>query len=154
MVLTATSVRIWSDSLSVTADRAPQFLDITPTVQDYVNRSGITNGIVVVYSRHTTAAIKINEHEPELLNDMEGFLSRLSPADAAYFHNDFEVRTVNMEEDECPNGHAHCQHLVLSSSETIPIVDGLLGLGVYQRVFLVELDRPRPRMVTVQIIGS
>ena len=94
MVLTATSVRIWSDSLSVTADRAPQFLDITPTVQDYVNRSGITNGIAVVYSRHTTAAIKINEHEPELLKDMEGFLSRLSPADAAYFHNDFEVRTV------------------------------------------------------------
>ncbi len=154
MVLSAASVRIWSDSLTVIADRAPQFLDITPTVQDYVSRSGVTNGMAVVFSKHTTAAIKINEHEPELLKDMEGFLSRLSPADAAYFHNDFEVRTVNMEEDECPNGHAHCQHLVLSSSETVPVVDGVLGLGVYQRIFLVELDRPRPRTVTVQILGS
>ena len=154
MVLSAMSVRLWSGTLTVTADRAPQFIDITPTVQDYVERSGISQGFAVVFSKHTTAAIKINEHEPELLKDMEAFLSRLSPSDAKYFHNDFDVRTVNMEEDECPNGHAHCQHLMLSSSETVPIVDGQLSLGVYQRVFLVELDRPRERAVVVQIIGS
>ncbi len=154
MVLSAMSVRLWSDTLTVTAEGAPQFIDITPTVQEYIDRSGITQGFTVVFSKHTTAAIKINEHEPELLKDMEAFLSRLSPADATYFHNDFTVRTVNMEEDECPNGHAHCQHLLLSTSETIPVVDGQLALGVYQRVFLVELDRPRPRSVTVQVFGT
>lgn len=160
MVLSAMSVRLWSGTLTVTADRAPQFIDITPTIQEYVDRSGISQGFVVVFSKHTTAAIKINEHEPELLKDMEAFLSRLSPADVAYFHNDFTVRTVNMEEDECPNGHSHCQHLLLSTSETVPIVDGQLGLGVYQRIFLVELDGPplradrRPRTVTVQVFGS
>lgn len=160
MVLSTMSVRLWSGTLTVTADRAPQFIDITPTVQDYVERSGISQGFAVVFSKHTTAAIKINEHEPELLKDMEAFLSRLSPADATYFHNDFNVRTVNMEEDECPNGHSHCQHLLLSTSETVPIADGQLALGVYQRIFLVELDGPplradrRPRTVSVQVFGT
>ena len=154
MVLSAMSVRLWSDTLLVTADRAPQFIDITPAVQDFIRRSGVSHGLAVIFSRHTTAAIKINEHEPELLKDMEAFLSRLSPAEAAYFHNDFSVRTVNMMEDECPNGHAHCQHLLLSTSETLPIVGGQLHLGVWQSVFLVELDRPRERTVVVQVIGT
>ena len=154
MVLNAVNVRLWVETLSWTAQRAPQFIDITASVAECVRRSEITSGMVVVYSKHTTAAIKINEHEPELLKDMEAFLSRLSPSEAKYFHNDFSVRTVNMEEDECPNGHAHCQHLLLGSSETIPIVDGQLALGVWQRVFLVELDRPRPRDVVIQVLGA
>ena len=154
MVLSAMSVRLWSDTFFVTAEKAPQFIDITPTVQDFIRRSGISQGFAVVFSKHTTAAIKINEHEPELLKDMEAFLSRLSPSDASYFHNDFTVRTVNMEEDECPNGHAHCQHLLLSTSETVPVLDGQLHLGVWQRVFLVELDRPRERSIVVQVMGS
>ena len=85
---------------------------------------------------------------------MESFISRLAPAADYYAHNDFSVRTVNMTEDECPNGHAHCQHLIMSSSETIPLIDGQMVLGVWQRLFLVELDRPRSREVIVQILGT
>ena len=154
MVLGTTNLKLWVDTLSLTAERAPQFIDITENVQECVRRAGIVQGMALIFSKHTTAAIKINEHEPELLKDMEDFLSRLSPTDAGYFHNNFEVRTVNMEEDECPNGHAHCQHLLLSSSETVPISDGRLDLGVWQRIFLVELDRPRPRQVMVQVLGG
>ena len=102
---------------------------------------------------HTTAAIKINENEPLLIEDMEKFLDRLSPKDAEYGHNDFSKRTVNMTEDECPNGHSHCQHLILSTSETLPILLGEPQLGQWQRIFLVELDRPRPREVVIQILG-
>jgi secondary thiamine-phosphate synthase enzyme len=58
-----------------------------------------------------------------------------------------------MTEDECPNGHAHCQHLLLGTSETIPIVDSELLLGRWQRIFLIELDRPRERQVFVQVQG-
>ena len=154
MVLEALNVQVWRETLELTASRAPEFVDITEAVQDLVRRSGVLNGIAVVFSRHTTAAIKINEHEPELLKDMEQFLNRLSPMEAAYLHNDFTVRTVNMEEDECPNGHAHCQHLLLGASETIPVVDGRLALGVWQSIFMVELDRPRQREVMVQVIGA
>ena len=154
MVLGALNVQVWRDTLEITANRAPEFLDITEPIQELVRRSGVQNGIAVVFSRHTTAAIKINEHEPELLKDMEQFLNRLSPMEAAYFHNDFTVRTVNMEDDECPNGHAHCQHLLLGASETVPVVDGRLALGVWQRIFMVELDRPRQREIVVQVLGA
>ena len=59
-----------------------------------------------------------------------------------------------MEEEECPNGHSHCQHLLLSTSETVPVVAGRLALGRYQRIFFVELDRPRDRQVLIQLMGS
>jgi secondary thiamine-phosphate synthase enzyme len=58
-----------------------------------------------------------------------------------------------MDDDECPNGHAHCQHLFLPTSETIPILDGKLTLGQWQRIFLVELDRPKRRCVLVNVLG-
>ncbi len=132
---------------------APEFIDITDGVCGYVRDSEVQNGFAVVYSKHTTAAIRINENEPLLLNDMTAFLEKVASRNGDYQHNDFSIRTVNMTEDECPNGHAHCQHLLLGTSENIPIVNGQLQLGRWQRVFLIELDMPRPREVVVQILG-
>jgi secondary thiamine-phosphate synthase enzyme len=140
--------------ITVETEKAPQFIDITEEVERAVAEAGLTEGIALIYSRHTTAAIRINENEPLLLHDMAEFLERLAPRDCAYSHNDFSIRTVNMTEDECPNGHAHCQHLLLGASEAVPILGGKLQLGRWQRIFLVELDRPRTREVLVQIIGE
>ncbi|HBR09845.1 TPA: secondary thiamine-phosphate synthase enzyme [Candidatus Acetothermia bacterium] len=139
--------------ITVTTERAPQLIDITPELEQVLEDTGIEQGIAVVFSNHTTAAIRINESEPLLLHDMERFLEQIAPPEADYKHNDFTVRIANMGEDECPNGHAHCQHLCLGTSETIPINQGQFILGKWQRVFLVELDRPREREITVQIIG-
>ncbi len=133
--------------------RAPEFIDITDEVIAHVKESGAKDGLVCVYSKHTTAAIKINEHEPLLLKDMEEFLKRLAPADAYYGHNDFAIRTVHMEQEEPPNGHSHCSHLMLSTSETIPLIGGDLQFGKWQRIFMVELDHPRPREVIISILG-
>jgi secondary thiamine-phosphate synthase enzyme len=143
-----------SHLISIYTDRAPAFYDITDEVMDAVADSGIRDGMALVYSRHTTAAIKINEHEPLLIEDMEDFLTRIASPDEYYQHNDFDVRTTNMTPDEQPNGHAHCQHLLLSASETIPVTGGRLDLGTWQRIFLVELDRPRPREVLIKVIGA
>jgi secondary thiamine-phosphate synthase enzyme len=85
---------------------------------------------------------------------MARFLNRLAPADDEYAHNDFSVRTVNMTDDESPNGHSHCQRLILNTSESVPIRDGRLQLGVWQRLFLVELDHARPREILVQVFGG
>ena len=150
---TVSSFASYSETLSYDSTGAPQFIDITDDVLDAVNRSGVTNGVAVIFSRHTTAAIKINESEPELIKDMSRFLAEIVPLDREYCHNNFDVRTVNMEEDECPNAHSHCQHLMLSSSESIPVLGGRLSLGRWQRLFLVELDRPKSRQVAVQVIG-
>ncbi len=143
-------------TLRQTTSRMPEFVDITDRVGDFVYESQIRNGFAVVFSKHTTAAITIQENEPLLINDMASLLDRLSPRNSRYGHNDFSIRTVNMHEDECPNGHSHCQHLILGSSETIPVVDGGLTLGQFQRIFMVELDdddRKEHREIVVQILG-
>jgi secondary thiamine-phosphate synthase enzyme len=99
--------------------------------------------------------VRIQENEPLLLEDLRDFLAGLAPTTTNYRHNDFRVRTHHMHPDERPNGHAHCLQLLLGSSESVPVVDGALALGTWQRLFLVELDGPRPdRQVLVQLSGD
>jgi len=142
------------EPVEVETSTAPEFVDITEQVMSVVAASGVRFGQATVYSTHTTAAVKINENEPLLLQDMARAIEYASPCNGDYHHNDFSRRTVNLDDDECPNGHAHCQHLLMSTSETIPIIDGELQLGRWQRVFLVELDRPRTREFVLQAIGE
>ena len=92
--------------LSVKTKEAPEFIDITDWVSGCVADSQVSNGFAVIFSKHTTAAVKINENEPLLLEDMAAFLEGVAPRHAPYRHNDFEIRTVNMNPDESPNGHA------------------------------------------------
>jgi len=150
----APAARVLCESLEYETTAAPEFIDITDDVVAVVEAAGIQFGQVSIYSQHTTAAIKINENEPLLLRDMARMLRNFAPANAYYEHNDFSRRTVNMNEDECANGHAHCQHLFLGASETVPIIDGRIALGTWQRVFLVELDHPRLRRVLVNVVGA
>jgi secondary thiamine-phosphate synthase enzyme len=141
------------EELEVETTAAPGFTDITEDIHAIVRDSGISFGQVSVFSRHTTAAIRINENEPLLLRDMARTLRQIAPSNAYYEHNDFGRRTVNMNPGECANGHAHCQHLFLSTSETIPVLDGKATLGTYQSVFLIELDQPKLRQVLVTVVG-
>ncbi|MBM3945146.1 MAG: YjbQ family protein [SAR202 cluster bacterium] len=159
MRVTEATFRTCLFSLRVKTTDAPQFIDITDEVAQNVTESEVRNGLVCVFSKHTTAAIIIQENEPLLMTDMSSFIERLAPRTAHYRHNDFSVRTVHMHEDECPNGHSHCQHLVLGTSQTIPVVDGAMTLGQWQRIFLVELDGEKAmqledgRQVLVQVMG-
>lgn len=145
--------RITNEVFVIDTGPAPDFVDITDAVTEAVQRSGVRNGQVLVFSRHTTAAVRVQEAEPLLLQDIIDCLERLIPRDLEYRHNDFRIRTVNMTDDESPNGHAHCRHLFLGASETVPVVDGQLALGRWQRIFLIELDHPRRREVHLQVFG-
>lgn len=141
--------------LELTTQQPIQFLDITDRVADIVRAAGLREGLVTVFSRHTTAAVRIQEDEPLLLEDLHAFLERCAPPSAHYRHNDFRVRTEHMHEDESPNGHSHCLQLLLGSGESVPVSDGGLLLGTWQRIFLVELDGPRPaRELIVQVLGT
>ncbi|MBF6601117.1 MAG: YjbQ family protein [Dehalococcoidia bacterium] len=142
------------ERLYYTSTRAPEFIDITDDVREVLARSEVQHGFVVVFSRHTTAAIRINEAEPLLIEDMECMLARIAPAGVYYRHNDLTIRTVNLTENEDLNGHSHCQHLLMGASEMVPCADGELMLGGWQRIFLVELDCAREREVIVQVVGS
>ena len=148
----AASLDTYVGGLDYTTDGAGHFIDITDDVAGHVKRSGIRNGIVQIYSKHTTAAIRINEHEPLLLSDFRRLLDRIAPP-GSYEHDELEKR-ANVPPDEPLNARAHLQHLLLSSSESLPVVEGEIQLGTWQRVFLVELCSPRHRQVTVQVLGT
>ena len=155
MQLSSAAVASGLRRLVLSTQQPIQFLDITAEVADVVRAAGVREGVATVFSRHTTAAVCIQEAEPLLLEDLHEFLQRNAPAEAHYRHNDFRVRTVHMHDDESPNGHAHCLQLMLGSSETIPVAGGELLLGQWQRIFLVELDGPRAsREVIIQAMGS
>ena len=127
---------------------------MTDRVASVVERSGVQQGWASAFSKHTTAAVIIQENEPLLLEDLSALLDRLAGQRADYGHNDLSRRTGAIEPDECANGHAHCQHLLLGSSENIPVADGRLDLGRWQRIFLLELDRPRRRQLSIQVFGA
>ena len=129
------------------------FVDLTPFLLDAVRASGLRDGLVTVQSTHTTAAVVVNEAEPLLLLDLAEALERWAPREAAYRHDDFSVRTVNVLPGEPANGHAHCKALLLRTSETLVLKDGAPRLGRWQRVFLAELDGPRRRRVAVTVLG-
>jgi isopentenyl-diphosphate delta-isomerase len=131
-----------------------EFIDITDDVLAVLRSAPVRRGLVSVYSTHTTAAIRVNENEPLLLGDFRRFLADVAPvADGAYEHDDM-TRRAGVPADEPRNGHAHCQHLLLGASETLPVVDGRLVLGRWQRLFLVELCSAREREVVVQVLGA
>jgi secondary thiamine-phosphate synthase enzyme len=144
-----------NETITISTREAPHFIDLTEAVQDIIQREGIVIGSALIFSKHTTAAVVVNEHEPLLLEDISELLTRLIPHTeiANYRHDDMRIRTVNLVEDEPFNGHAHCQHLLLGSSIQIPIKAQQLDLGQWQRLFLVELDRPRSRQVVIQLSG-
>src|SRR5438093_11818644 len=145
---------LWAETLAFRTTAAREFLDVTDQVAAVVRRSRISQGWVSAFSKHTTAAVVLKENEPLLLQDMGGMLERLSAEAGVYQHNDLSRRTGEMDPDECANGHAHCQHLLLSSSENIPVAEGRLDLGRWQRIFLLELDRGRDRQLVVQVFGA
>ena len=131
--------------------------DITDEVNEAVAASGISDGIACVYSPHTTCCVRVNEFEQGFMEDFAGLLKRLVPQGSYYAHDDWDRRTENIcEEDmEFGNGHAHCMSMLLGSAgESIPVRDGELLLGTWQRVLFIELDRERDRRWLVQVVGS
>ncbi|MGA7936133.1 MAG: secondary thiamine-phosphate synthase enzyme YjbQ [Kovacikia sp.] len=126
--------------------------NLTPQIRDLMAASAIHNGQALIFSRHTTTALAINEYEERLLEDVKAFLRKLAPEDDLYLHNDLHLR-VGIPADEPINAHSHLMAMMLSTSEVIPIVDGKLGLGTYQSVLFFELDGPRKRTVFCQLTG-
>ncbi len=130
------------------------FIDLTDQIKDFLSGTGINNGLVNIHCLHTSASLMLNENEPLLIEDMKNNLEATASKDDKYNHDNFDRRTVNMCPDECANGHSHCKAIHLPSSITLNFKGGKLQLGQWQRVFLVELDRSRPRKVQVQVIGE
>jgi secondary thiamine-phosphate synthase enzyme len=134
--------------------RPTEFIDVTDQLQGFVTDAGLRVGVINVQTLHTTTGIVVNEHEPLLLGDFQALLEEAAPCDGRYRHDDPILRTVNLTEQERPNGHAHCRALLLPASACLNVSRGRLRLGRWQRVFFVELDGPRERDVSLLVYGE
>ena len=154
-VLAATDTPvIRTEVLHFSTSATNEFSNLTDIVREVAERSGIRHGQVTVHTPHTTTSIVLNESETGFLNDFRRLVDGMVPVEAYYEHDDHEVRTENLQEDEYLNGHAHCRQLLVgSSSVTIPVVEGEVLLGTWQRVLFVELDQARERRVVFHVQG-
>lgn len=134
------------EEINLSTSGEVDIIDITGMVESIVERSGIKNGIALVFAIGSTAAITTIEYEPGLKKDLPTALERLFP------------RGINYEHEKTwhdGNGHSHIRASFLKPDLCVPIVDGHLILGTWQQVVFVELDiRRRERRVAVQIIGD
>ena len=120
-----------------------ELVDITGEVKGIVKRKDVDSGICVIFTRHTTTGITINENESGLKRDILTFLNELIPKDGGYAHD----RVDN-------NAHSHLRSVVLGSSVTIPIESGDLALGTWQSILFIECDGPRNPEACVNGIGG
>ena len=144
---------IKNKTIELKTEQALDFIDVTEKVETFIKESKIKDGIVNIQILHTSAALIVNENEPLLIKDFKKNIENIALTVEDYQHDNFAKRTVNVCQDECMNGHSHCKAIHLLVNVTLNIIDGNLQLGRWQRVFLVELDRPRKRKIQMQIMG-
>ncbi len=125
-----------------------QVIDVTPEVGEAVSASGVQDGIAVVSVPHTTCAVVVNEGDPDLWEDILKSLTGLVPVGGRYRHNE---KYAGMPGEQ--NAHAHIISSMVGNSRSIPVREGRLDLGTWQRVLLLELDGPRTRTVRVSVLG-
>lgn len=120
--------------------------DLTRQVQSVVTDSGIQNGSVIIHTPGSTAGVTTIEYESGALADLKDALERLAPADGRYAHN---------ERWGDGNGYSHVRSALLGPSLTVPVAEGLLVLGTWQQVVVLDFDnRARRRKVAVQVMGE
>ncbi len=141
-----------NEIISIETDQSIGIYNVTPIIEKLLSQTTIKNGQALIFSRHTTTALAINEFEERLLEDIKVYLRKLAPESDRYLHNDLHLRVV--PPDEPMNAHSHLMAMTLSTSEIIPIIDGKLGLGTWQSVLFIELDGPRQRTLFIQLSGQ
>lgn len=133
-------------------DASKMFIPLNEQITEFILSSGAKEGVLTVFSRHTTSCIKILENELLSLMDIKQHLNKLASWETKYLHDNIDLREVPPEERI--NGASHIRSLYFNHSENIPIKDGFPVLGKWQEVFLVELDPHREREVIFTFIGK
>ncbi len=129
------------ETISIRTNKNFELIDITKEVNDVLKSSGAKEGLLNIFTKHTTTALFINENEEGLVKDYEDILFRLVPKRGNYRHDRID-----------DNAHSHLKSIILNTSITLPFKENRLLLGTWQRIFFVELDGPRTRNVLVSII--
>ncbi|MEM3447346.1 MAG: secondary thiamine-phosphate synthase enzyme YjbQ [Nitrososphaerota archaeon] len=136
-------MRTYTSTIKIKSTNRVEMINITHKVSEILRSSEIKNGIVLLFTRHTTSALTINEDEHRLKKDIMDLLEKIVPENADYRHNEIDN-----------NADAHLRSSLMQPFLIIPIVNGSLQLGTWQSLFFLELDGPRNREIIATIIGE
>lgn len=137
-------MKFYTDYLWFETSKRREYINITPEVEDAVQKSGITDGMVLVSAMHITAAVYVNDAESGLIQDIDDWLDKLAPFGPDYRHH----RTG---ED---NGDAHLKNLLMHHEVVIPITNGQCDFGPWQQIYYAEFDGMRRKRVIIKVMGE
>ena len=149
-VASATSggLTIHGETIVISTDQRIELVDLTNRVMEFVRRFNMREGLVSLWSMHTTCSLFINEFQTALLTDIRRFLEQMVARDAEWMHND-------PEHSDCDrmNADSHLRAVLLGHHVTLQVSGGEVVLGQWQRILMAELDGPRARSLRIQIFG-
>ncbi len=141
-------MKILPHTLKVVTDGRVELYNLTDRLRDLVRDSGIKAGFLIISSLHTTTALFINEFQAALMADAKSFLEGLANKEDGYLHNCEDCSDCDRK-----NADSHIRAMVLGHNLTLPIQEGTILLGEWQSILFAELDGPRERMLSAQVIG-
>jgi len=148
-------------TISVQTKKFFDIIDLTKDVEKFLNKITAQDGLINIFTRHTTVAIKINEKETGFFQDLKEILFKeIANTNREYLHNNTHIRDPKTicplsKGNDCLNGHSHIAQMFLgSASETIPVKNGEMLLGTWQKVLMFELDNKREREVVLSFVGK
>ena len=142
-------MKVFSTSFSLSTKERTEISDITRLVLEASHQFPVSEGMALVNTLHTTCALFINEFQAALIDDLKGLVERLVPERGGYRHND-----PRYSDCERGNAHSHLRAALLGRNIAVGVSNGELTLGRFQSIIFAELDGPRKREITVQVIGE
>src|SRR5260370_34603344 len=133
-----------SEYLPFNTKKHREYVHITPQVEKIVDSSGVQNGLALVSAMHITAGVYVNDNESGLIQDIDRWLEQLAPFNEGYLHH-------QTGED---NGDSHLKAILVHHQVILPVTNGKLLLGTWQRVFYAEFDGQRSKRVVVAVMGE
>jgi secondary thiamine-phosphate synthase enzyme len=137
-----------AETIEIDTTERIELVDLTDTVMAFVRQSGVKEGLISLWSMHTTCSVFINESQQALEADIKGFLETIAGRGGYYRHNDPKHSDCDRQ-----NADSHLRAMVLGHSLTLQVSGGELVVGQWQRVLCGELDGPRTRTVRAQVMG-
>lgn len=136
-------MKAYFEEIDIPTRSRRELIDITGRVEGFVEKSGVENGICLVFTLHSTTAVIVNEHEGGLMNDILRKVGEEFPQGAGWSHDKID-----------DNADAHLASTFVGPSRTLPVKNHRLVRGTWQNIFLLELDGPRSRRVVVEVLGE
>jgi secondary thiamine-phosphate synthase enzyme len=142
------ALSVHGETFAISTTERIEVRDLTDQVMAIVRRLHIREGLVHLFSLHTTCTVFVNEFQPALVADFKTFLEQAVPGDAKWRHNDPAHSDCDRQ-----NADSHLRAMLLGHGLTLQVSGGEIVLGQWQRILMAELDGPRPRTMRVQVMG-